>query len=221
MINLDTYTANSIPMTESHVSGYPPVFPKENDPDAAAAANFERILNNPPTSPPESSAVKTETTETNHSSIIDFLKTIIDIFNPLQHIPVIGALYRHITGDEINSVARLAGDTIYGGPLGSAVAVADIVCEKTTGKDIGETLIAGIINNGPQPETKIVWKTNEPETITANEIIWSTASQTQDFPEKNSPVPPEIIASKMMEALDKYAQMNLHEPPEPQISEVY
>ena len=218
MINLDAYTANSIPMTESHVSGYPPVFPRESDPDAAAEANFERILNNPPASPTASSAIKTETAKTDHSCIINFLKTIIDIFNPLQHIPVIGALYRHITGDEINSVARLAGDTLYGGPLGSAVAVADIVCEKTTGKDIGETMIAGIINNGPQPETMIVWKTNEPATIKANEIIWSTASQTQEFSEKNIPVPPEIIASKMMEALDKYTGMNL---PEPHISEVY
>lgn len=73
---------------------------------------------------------------------IAFLKNIIDIINPLQHIPVISTIYRHLTGDEISPAARLAGDTLYGGPIGAAVAMADITTEKITGRDVGGTVMA-------------------------------------------------------------------------------
>src|SRR3569833_1933690 len=38
---------------------------------------------------------------------------LIDMVNPLQHIPVVGTLYRRITGDTINTVPKLSGDTAY------------------------------------------------------------------------------------------------------------
>jgi len=44
----------------------------------------------------------------------------LDIINPLQHIPGISSLYRAVTGDEIGSVAKIAGGTLFGGPLGAA-----------------------------------------------------------------------------------------------------
>ena len=34
---------------------------------------------------------------------------IIDLLNPLQHLPVVSTLYRSITGDEISSGAQIAG----------------------------------------------------------------------------------------------------------------
>jgi len=52
---------------------------------------------------------------------------IIDVINPLQHIPVIGTLYRKLTGDVIDPATRIAGGALFGGPIGaafSAVAVA-------------------------------------------------------------------------------------------------
>ncbi|MCK4946302.1 MAG: hypothetical protein KAS59_08585 [Alphaproteobacteria bacterium] len=206
MIDPNAYTSNSALMTGSSMSGYPPISLQKNDPDAAAEANFERILeNSAPTS--THSTAEPETLETNEFSFLDLFKTVIDIFNPLQHLPVIGAIYRHITGDEISPISRLAGNTLYGGHIGGAVAIADIICEKTTGKDIGENLIAGLTNGNTPPDTVIAEKTDEHKAIATNEIIWSTI-QTQEFPEKNIPVPTDIIASKMMEALDKYTQIN-------------
>jgi hypothetical protein len=83
---------------------------------------------------------------------LSFLKDVIDVINPLQHIPVIGAIYRHITGDEMSPMAHLAGDTLYGGPIGGAFAVADIAYQKTTGKDIGETVIASLTGSKKPPE---------------------------------------------------------------------
>lgn len=94
-----------------------------------------------------SKAGETEkTAETKHKSgfggFLSFLGTILDIINPLQHIPVISTIYRNITGDEISPVARVAGDALYGGPIGAAVGLANVAVEHKTGKDIGENVMA-------------------------------------------------------------------------------
>ena len=65
---------------------------------------------------------------------------LIDMVNPLQHIPVVGTLYRRITGDTINTVPKIAGDTLYGGLEGFAGSVADTIFEKVTGKSFGDTV---------------------------------------------------------------------------------
>lgn len=58
-------------------------------------------------------------------SFSDFMDTL----NPLQHIPVIGTIYRELTDDTIKPVARIAGDIMYGVLIGSAAfsAVGAIV----------------------------------------------------------------------------------------------
>ncbi|MDF3024026.1 MAG: hypothetical protein K0R10_1387 [Alphaproteobacteria bacterium] len=73
---------------------------------------------------------------------LSFLGAILDIINPLQHIPVISTIYRNITGDEISPMARVAGDALYGGPIGAAVGLANVAVEHKTGKDIGENVMA-------------------------------------------------------------------------------
>jgi len=74
---------------------------------------------------------------------------IIDAINPLQHIPIISTIYRKITGDEMGYASRIAGDTLYGGVLGNMVsslvsAVANVFIDSTTGKDIGEHMMASV-----------------------------------------------------------------------------
>jgi hypothetical protein len=66
----------------------------------------------------------------------------LDIVNPLQHLPVIGTLYRAITGDTEDTVAKIAGGTLYGGLWGAVSAVADSAFEAVTGKDFGATVLA-------------------------------------------------------------------------------
>ena len=61
----------------------------------------------------------------------------VDIVNPLQHIPVVNALYRAVTGDTIKPAARIIGGTVFGGPLGLAVAAADAVIKQSTGRTVG------------------------------------------------------------------------------------
>ena len=57
---------------------------------------------------------------------------VIDLINPLHHIPVVGRIYRSITNDQIAPAIRIAGATLFGGPIGAAFAAAGIAMDKTS-----------------------------------------------------------------------------------------
>jgi hypothetical protein len=75
----------------------------------------------------------------------------LDIINPLQHIPIVGTLYREITGDEIHAPARLAGGTLYGGLLGFLGAAGTYAFEGITGESV-DGLLMTMFNGGETPE---------------------------------------------------------------------
>lgn len=62
---------------------------------------------------------------------------LLDVINPLQHIPILSSLYRWITGDEIAPAASLAGGALFGGPIGLAGAAANVAIREATGEDLG------------------------------------------------------------------------------------
>ena len=67
---------------------------------------------------------------------------LLDLINPLQHLPIISTLYRKFTGDEIAAGPRLLGGGLFGGVLGVASAALGVAVEAATGKDIGEHVLA-------------------------------------------------------------------------------
>jgi hypothetical protein len=67
---------------------------------------------------------------------------LLNIVNPLQHIPVISTIYRAVTGDTIKPFDKIAGDTLYGGVIGFVSSLADTVFQKITGKDFGDTVLS-------------------------------------------------------------------------------
>ncbi len=67
---------------------------------------------------------------------------VLDVFNPLQHIPLLNSVYREVTGDEIAPAAKLIGGTLFGGVYGLSAATVDVAVQGLTGKDIGEHAIA-------------------------------------------------------------------------------
>lgn len=77
------------------------------------------------------------------SSDWDFsFHNLLDIINPLEHLPIIGTLYRAITNTHIGIPERIAGDALYGGLWGAVSGVADAAFEAVTGKDFGSTILA-------------------------------------------------------------------------------
>ena len=79
----------------------------------------------------------------------DFFDTLLDIINPLQHIPLVSSLYRELTGDEIQPAARVVGGAIFGGPLGFASATANVFVEQASGRDFMEHAVA-LLTDEPQ-----------------------------------------------------------------------
>jgi hypothetical protein len=93
---------------------------------------------------------------------------LLDVVNPLQHLPVVGTLYRAMTHDQIKTPEKIAGDTLYGGLWGLAGSVADVAFEKLTGHNFGDTVLALFTGHhddakptalasagGAQPETMV------------------------------------------------------------------
>lgn len=67
---------------------------------------------------------------------------LIDLINPLQHIPFVATAYRAITGDEISPAARMAGGAVLGGIVGLVASGINAAIEAGTGKDVGEHALA-------------------------------------------------------------------------------
>jgi hypothetical protein len=83
---------------------------------------------------------------------------VLSALNPLQYVPVVGNIYRAVTGDIPPEPARIIGSFIAsglaGGPIGLAINAAVTAAEKITGIDpdhIAHTMLAevGIIGKGP------------------------------------------------------------------------
>ena len=72
------------------------------------------------------------------------LGDVVDIVNPLQHIPIVSSVYRYVTGDEISPGAQLAGGSIYGGPIGFASSLANVIMKDQTGDDMGGTALTAL-----------------------------------------------------------------------------
>ena len=83
---------------------------------------------------------------------------LLDLVNPLQHIPVVSNLYQQETGDNMGAVAKIAGATVIGGPVGGAIALANEVLEAFTGSDaVGHLMgIAGIEKPAEKGPTEII-----------------------------------------------------------------
>lgn len=93
----------------------------------------------------------TETTQTDESfSFWD----ILDMINPLQHLPIIGHVYRAITGDTMKAPARIIGGAAFGGPLGAAAGIVNTVSELETGRDLTGNVLAFVTSERDAPRGK-------------------------------------------------------------------
>lgn len=75
---------------------------------------------------------------------------LLDVINPLQHLPVVGMLYRAITGDEISAPAKIAGDTLFGGIYGFLGALGSVAYEGIAGESIEKTVLS-LFDGSPSP----------------------------------------------------------------------
>jgi hypothetical protein len=89
---------------------------------------------------------------------------VLEAINPLQHLPVIGSIYRSVTGATIEPAARVVGGLLFGGMFGAASAVVNSIVEGISGKDVGEHVIAMVSPgaNAPVPPPSIPAQDGDP-----------------------------------------------------------
>ncbi len=79
---------------------------------------------------------------------------ILDMINPLQHIPLVNYAYREITGDEIKPISQIIGGGVFGGGLGLAGSLVNIMLEEETGQNlINNALSLASIKEPPERPT--------------------------------------------------------------------
>jgi hypothetical protein len=115
---------------------------------------------------------------------------ILHALNPLQYLPVIGTIYRAVTGDQIPEMVRRAGSlvvsTLLGGPIGAITNVASTIFEKITGIDVDKTMQAALVGHPPENAPSTPARTTAeaatallqlPPTASADTVSkpWSTA----------------------------------------------
>jgi hypothetical protein len=88
---------------------------------------------------------------------------VLSALNPLQYLPVIGTIYRAVTGDQIPDALRRIGSLVasglLGGPVGVVIGLAVMAAEKISGIDldrVGQKLLTSLApadkpNDQPAP----------------------------------------------------------------------
>jgi hypothetical protein len=76
---------------------------------------------------------------------------LLDLINPLQHLPFVSSLYREVTGDTIRPEIKIAGGAALGGVFGMVSNLADVVFEQATGKGVSSAIIAALVGEDPAP----------------------------------------------------------------------
>ncbi len=135
-------------------------------------------------------------------------KDVIDTINPLQHLPVVSAIYREITGDEPGAASRLVGAGLYGGPIGFVGELINCAIDDNTGKDIGGHAIAFLEDQFSEPGSDT--PTAIANTSTTAPAIASSANAT---PAPAAPEPPAPAAAPQAQV----ARADLNAPPAPMI----
>ena len=74
---------------------------------------------------------------------------ILDVINPLQHLPVVSTLYRKISDDELAAAPRVLGGALFGGAIGFGAALVNAVIEQVSGRDVGEHVMVALLEKLP------------------------------------------------------------------------
>lgn len=150
---------------------------------------------------PQSTASATASTDTSTGKPLittgadgkSFFDNVLDIVNPLEHLPIVSTIYHAITGNQSGDLEKMAGDTLYGGPIGLVSSVADIAFEKITGKSFGDTMLSmvgldGDASSGNTALAANTAKTNDAEAATTAALNKASLAPVAKMAQATSPL---------------------------------
>ncbi len=94
----------------------------------------------------------------------------LDIINPLHHLPVIGSVYRKLTGDTINPAMKIAGGALFGGPIGVALSAVELAF---TSRDKPEPIDYGGVSAESVAGSYPLHQINDSEQADQNQFLLS------------------------------------------------
>jgi len=113
---------------------------------------------------------------------------LIDIINPLQHIPIVATFYRNLSGDQIGPAPRVIGGAIWGRIGGLVSGFVNAVVEWWSGKDIGDHIYAAIFGD---PKTvdraTTVAQKNAPSSVATRQAPAPQSAETANAVSAESP----------------------------------
>jgi hypothetical protein len=119
---------------------------------------------------------------------------LLDVINPLQHIPIISSVYREMTGDTIRAPAKLAGGALFGGFVGLAASAVDVLLKEVSGRDAGEHVAAMMRGDPNDPDAAQDYQFASDERSIQEEYLASTRLSGPADPAEQA-VPAEQFAS--------------------------
>lgn len=125
--------------SDDRINGSVPVWGQPQTPEEEITASIAAAKSSAPTQELGLSA-ETAPKEDDSFGFLD----IVDMVNPLQHIPIVSTIYRSLTGDTIKPAARVVGGAAFGGPLGAASGLVNALVQMGTGKDVADNMVASI-----------------------------------------------------------------------------
>jgi hypothetical protein len=147
------------------------------DMGAAGASSTKAVAN---ATKPDTTAAPADSDSMWHVSFDD----VLDVVNPLQHLPIVGTAYRALTHDQIKTPEKVVGDTLYGGVMGLASSLADVAFEKITGHNFGDTVLA--LFTGHHDEKPAAVASTDPSKPTAAPMQTAQAAATPQPPGTSS-----------------------------------
>jgi len=146
-------------------------------------------------------------------------RDVLDIINPLQHIPIVATIYRNMTGDKLGMAPRVIGGALWGRIGGFVSGIVNAVVSWFTGKDVGDHIYAALFGKPGESGdgTAVARAANPPAVLSEKPPLTPQAAELASpeivlVPEKTSEAPavaepPAIPAAK--ETLTLSSKSNL------------
>ena len=115
-------------------------------------------------------------------------RDIVDIINPLQHIPIVATLYRNMTGEKIGAVARVVGGALWGRLGGFVSGLVNVVVDWFTGKDIGDHIYSALFGQPSESANETV-VAQVPEPALISPVAPTAVQETAAVPAQPSSEP--------------------------------
>jgi hypothetical protein len=136
---------------DERMGGKVPVWTTEKTPKQTVTADLNQAAQNPHMNPAFESALGYAPSNgaAGNSEAFGF-GDLVDMVNPLHHLPLVGHIYREVTGDQIKPISKIIGGGAFGGAVGAVSGIVDTIVTHETGNSLAGNAVS-LITKGDMP----------------------------------------------------------------------